>query len=131
MTMEEGQSLKGSEHHGLLEDYVRELRDIRSSGAGVSETSYYPPLANLLNEFGKSLKPKVTCILQLANQGAGHPDGGLFTSDQLKAGDDGEPLLGQSPNRGVIEVKPASDDAWLTADSSQCQSIGTSTVRCW
>ena len=104
---------------GLLEDYVRGLRDIRSSGAGVSETSYYPPLSNLLNEFGKSLKPRVTCILQLANQGAGHPDGGLFTSDQFKAADGGEPLLGQSPNRGVIEVKPASDDAWLTADSSQ------------
>ena len=32
----------------LLEDYFRELKDIRSSGAGVPETSYYTPLVNLL-----------------------------------------------------------------------------------
>ena len=56
---------------GLLEDYLRELRDIRSSGAGVPETSYYTPLANLLNDVGKPLKPRVRAIFQLANQGAG------------------------------------------------------------
>ncbi len=32
-----------------LETYLRELRDIRSSGAGVKETSFYPALSNLLN----------------------------------------------------------------------------------
>ena len=37
----------------------RELHDIRNSGAGVKETSYYHPLANLLNELGKPLKSKV------------------------------------------------------------------------
>jgi hypothetical protein len=42
-----------------LEIYLRELRDIRASGAGVDELSYYHPLANLLNEHGKTLKPKV------------------------------------------------------------------------
>ena len=102
-----------------LEEYLRELRDIRSSGAGVPETSYYTPLANLLNEVGKPLKLRVKAILQLANRGAGHPDGGLFTKEQLKAADNSKPLMGQSPNRGVIEVKPASDDAWVTADGPQ------------
>ncbi len=57
----------------LLETYLRELRDIRSTGAGVEEESYYHPLATLLSEVGKKLKPKVKCVLQLANRAAGKP----------------------------------------------------------
>lgn len=49
----------------LLETYLKELSEIRSSGAAVKETSYYGPLANLLNEIGKTLKPKVKCIIML------------------------------------------------------------------
>ena len=58
-----------------LETYIRELHDIRSSGAAVKETSSYGPLASLFNEIGKSLKPKVKCIINLQNRGAGLPDG--------------------------------------------------------
>ena len=54
-----------------LETYIRELRDIRASGAAVAETSYYGPLATLLNEVGKTLKPRVRCIINLRNQGGG------------------------------------------------------------
>ncbi|HZA22012.1 MAG TPA: hypothetical protein VFA32_05305 [Dehalococcoidia bacterium] len=102
-----------------LEDYFRELRDIHASGVGTPETSYYTPLANLLNDVGKALKPRVRCVLQLANRGAGHPDGGLFASEQIRHPDNSKPLLGQTPSRGVIEVKPVSDDSWVTADSNQ------------
>jgi hypothetical protein len=63
-----------------LETYLSALRDIHSSGEDVSETSYYAALANLLNEVGKSLKPKVQCILTLKNRGAGIPDVGLFSA---------------------------------------------------
>jgi hypothetical protein len=101
-----------------LETYLRELRDIRSTGAGVEETSYYTPLANLFNEIGKSLKPRVRCIINLQNRGAGLPDGGLFTPDQFQRRE-GEPLPGQTPSRGVIEVKGTKDDAWVTADGEQ------------
>ena len=73
-----------------LETYLRELRDIRSTGAGVEEESYYHPLAALLNEVGKKLKPKVKCVLQLANRGAGKPDGGLFTAEQFEHFSDAE-----------------------------------------
>jgi hypothetical protein len=52
-----------------LATYLAELRDIHASGAGVKETSYYTPLANLFDEVGKTLKPKVRAILQLQNQG--------------------------------------------------------------
>jgi hypothetical protein len=103
----------------LLETYLRELREIRSMGAGVEEESYYHPLAALLNEVGKKLKPKVKCVLQLANRGAGRPDGGLFTADQFEHPADAEPLPGQLPARGAIEVKGTKDDAWVTAEAKQ------------
>jgi hypothetical protein len=102
-----------------LESYLRELRDIRSSGAGVEEESYYTPLANLLNEAGKGLKPRVRCIMQLGNRGAGKPDGGLFTPDQFPKKSHQQPLQGQKPSRGAIEVKPVKDDAFYTAESHQ------------
>jgi len=102
-----------------LETYLRDLRDIRSTGAGVEEESYYHPLAALLNEVGKKLKPRVKCVLQLANRGAGKPDGGLFTADQFEHLSDAEPLPGQLPARGAIEVKPTKDDAWVTAEAKQ------------
>lgn len=87
--------------------------------SSVPETSYYSALATLLNEIGKTLRPKVRCILQLANRGAGNPDGGLFTSNQFQRTSDTAPLPGQLPERGAIEVKPTSNDAWVTASSKQ------------
>jgi hypothetical protein len=101
-----------------LATYLRELRDIRSSGANVPETSFYGPLANLLNNIGRTLKPRVRCIINPKNQGAGIPDGGFFTADQLPR--TGEPdLHAQLPARGVMEVKGTSDDVWQTARSAQ------------
>ena len=41
-----------------LESYLRDLHDTRSTGAAVKETSYYPPLANLLDAVGERLKPR-------------------------------------------------------------------------
>jgi hypothetical protein len=102
-----------------LELYIRELRDIRSSGAAVDETSYYGFLSNLFNEIGKTLKPRVRCIINIKNQGAGLPDGGFFTLDQFQKPSDREPLPGLTPARGVIEVKGTSDDVWQIADSEQ------------
>ncbi|MFB3892985.1 MAG: type ISP restriction/modification enzyme [Phycisphaerae bacterium] len=103
-----------------LETYLRELRDIHSSGAAVPETSYYGPLERLLNETGKTLKPKVRCIINLANRGAGVPDGGLFTPDQIRK-DDLNPMQGQLPSRGVIEVKSTSEDVAAIAAGEQVQ----------
>ena len=89
-----------------LETYLTDLAEIRSSGATVKETSGYGSLANLFNAIGDTLKPKVRCLIQLKNSGAGMPDGGFFTPDQLKNKDEEAPLLGHpQPARGVIEVK--------------------------
>lgn len=102
-----------------VESYLRELVRIHSSGAAVEETSYYPALSNLLNEIGKEIKPQVTCIMNLANRGAGFPDGGLFTQDQFQGESAGESMLRLLPARGVIEVKGTGDDAFLTAEGEQ------------
>ena len=100
----------------MVEDYLTDLRKIRASGGATGELSYYPPLTNLLNAVGGTLRPKVFAISGLAAQGAGHPDFGLYSGRQIQKG---RPREGQSPERGVIEVKSAGDDAWLTADSGQ------------
>ena len=103
-----------------VEAYFSALRDIHASGAGVAETSYYGPLATLLDEVGKHLKPKVRAIINLRNTGAGIPDGGLFTANQLKGWDvASDPLQGQLPARGAIEVKGTADDAFAVAASEQ------------
>ena len=99
-----------------VEDYLTDLRKIRASGGGTGERSYYTPLTNLLNSVGGTLKPKVFCIDELADQGAGHPDMGLYASKQVQKG---KPRKDQLPECGVLEVKPAADDAWLTAESDQ------------
>ena len=99
-----------------VEAYFADLARIRASGGGTGELSNYTPLANLLNAVGAALKPKVFCVGNLADRGAGHPDFGLYAAKQVQRG---QPREGQSPERGVIEVKPADDDAWLTAESVQ------------
>ncbi len=101
-----------------LQTYLSELHDIRSTGAAVKETSYYPPLANLFNAVGQTIKPRVRCVINLKNQGAGMPDGGLFTPDKLQRGAD-VPLDGQPPARGAIECKSTKEDAWIIADTEQ------------
>ena len=89
----------------------------------------------MLDEVGGGLKPKVRCVMNLKSQGAGLPDGGLFTADQIRgrrvakaAGADGRPVLsdsdlgalgGQKPARGAIEVKPPAGDVRVIADSQQ------------
>lgn len=106
---------------GIVEEYLSELRSVRSSGAGVPETSYYPALSNLFNAVGRLLKPKVRCVINLANQGAGLPDGGLFTAEQFQRLANGALKPGQLPSRGAIEVKGTKPEVGAIAASLQVQ----------
>ena len=99
-----------------VEAYFTGLQLIRASGGATDERSLYVPLANLLNAVGGTLQPKVFCVQDMADQGVGHPDFGLYTTQQVQKG---KPKSGQKPERGVIEVKPIANDAWLTAVSDQ------------
>ena len=99
-----------------VEDYLADLRRVRASGGATGELSNHGPLANLLNAIGATLKPKAFCVGELADQGAGHPDFGIYAAKQVQRG---RPREGQLPECGVVEVKAADDDAWLTAAGDQ------------
>jgi hypothetical protein len=100
-----------------LETYLAEIAALRGA---TRETSGYPALATLLTTIGQTLKPKVRCIIHPRNSGAGIPDGGLFTPDQLKNSDEEKPLLGvPHPARGVIEVKGAGEELDAFIESQQ------------
>ena len=108
--------MSGTKLTPAIEGYLAGLRQVRASGGSTPELSYYPALSNLFNAVGASLKPKVFCIVELANQGAGHLDIGLYAAKQVQKG---APREGQVPECGVVEVKSPKNDAWLTADSGQ------------
>ena len=99
-----------------VETYFTDLGRVRASGGATGELSRYTALDNLLTAVGRTLKPKVFCIPQLAQQGAGHPDFGLYSVQQVQKG---QPREGQTPERGVVEVKAVGDNAWLTAGGEQ------------
>ena len=63
----------------FIREYLSRMADIRGTGGATKETSYYSALENLLNHFGKTLKPLVICNGQLRDQGADNPDFGLYT----------------------------------------------------
>lgn len=104
----------------IAADYIRKylvrMGEIRGTGGATKETSFYSALENILNHFGKDLRPGVICNGQLKNQGAGNLDFGLYTKSQIQGG---EPRPGQLPERGVIEVKGLADKTWRAAKSAQ------------
>lgn len=110
----------------LIERYLNEIGEIRGTRANVPETSFYPGLERLLTDVGKTLSPKVRCVIHLANRGAGLPDGGLFSADQFrpKARDPKTKdniFLIQNPSRGVLEAKPPSEDVRQVAETPQVE----------
>jgi hypothetical protein len=110
----------------LIERYLADIGEIRGTRANVPETSFYPALERLLTDVGKTLSPKVRCVINLANKGAGLPDGGLFSVDQFRrktrdADAKENPCLVQNPSRGVIEAKPPSQDVRQVAETPQIE----------
>ena len=90
-----------------VEVYFADLRRVRASGGATGERSAYGPLETLLKAVGATLKPRVFCVGEMADQGAGHPDFGLYTAKQVQKG---QPRDGQTPERGVVEVKSSGED---------------------
>jgi len=102
-----------------VQKYLTDVGEIYRTGGGVDEESYYGPLENLLNEIGRKLKPRVRCVGQLKDTGAGEPDFGFFTANQFQRSKDSRPITGQIPERGVIECKPWKDDSFARTNSAQ------------
>jgi len=108
----------------FIERYLNDLAEIRGTRANVPETSFYPALESLLSDIGKTLSPKVRCVVTIANRGAGLPDAGFFSADQFRrlARDPdakANPFLSQNPSRGVLEAKPPAADVMRVAESEQ------------
>ena len=102
---------------GVLSEYLDEIARIRATGAGTGEISYYGALAGALNAAGAKLRPRVFCVPNLRNRGAGFPDMGLFVPAR------GEPLddwpEARPPDRGVVEADDIPADLALKLGSSQ------------
>ena len=102
----------------LLEVFLNAVRGVHGTSGGTKETSYYTAINNVLDGAGHTLKPKVRCVMQLKNLGAGNPDGGLFTADQFDRLTSEVKNLG-APARGVIEVKSPGEPVNDTATTQQ------------
>src|SRR4051794_31514268 len=89
----------------IVSTYLRDMAHVRGSGEATDETSYYAPLAHLLNAVGDQLSPPVHCVLTPKNRGAGVPDGALFIRrpSVLNAGE--RAVQVRAPERGAMEVK--------------------------
>ena len=81
------------------EAYFDELLKIRTSGLGTGELYYYSALDDLLCAIGSSLNPKVIPVSNLADQGTGYPDFGLYAAKQVKRGLPHEDCLNKSDGR--------------------------------
>ena len=97
-----------------VQRYFAAVAGTRASGGATAERSYYPALENLLNAVGETHDPKVRCVTELKDAGAGHPDMGLYSARQLRKGEDPP-----QPERGVVEVKAPNEDARETAAGDQ------------
>jgi hypothetical protein len=92
----------------VAQRYLRDLTRAHASQQAVPETSYYPALERLLNGVGGRLTPAVTAVINIRDQGAGIPDGGLFAAHQLRrSGGPSQAFARQLPTHGVVEAKPA------------------------
>ena len=60
--------------------YFTHLRRLQQPGGATGERSAYGALTDPLNAVGDTLRPRVFCVPELADQGAGHPDFGLYTT---------------------------------------------------
>ncbi len=101
-----------------LHAYLAALRENRR--VGTRETSSYPALAALFDAAGKDLKPRVRCVIHPQSQGAGIPDGGFYTAEQLQEDATGD-LQKLAPARGVLEVKSAGEQVGDIIASDQGQ----------
>ena len=100
----------------IVEEYFDELRKIRLSGGSTDERSNYVPLIEFINAIGSTVRPKIFCVGELADPGVGHPEIGLYTTNQIQQG---IPRDGQKPERGIIEIKSVRENVETISVSDQ------------
>jgi hypothetical protein len=100
----------------IVEQYIAAMRTAHSFGSHTAETTFYTPLANVLNAVGENLKPRVVFVAHPGSRGAGLPDGGLFPVAKKSQV---APLPNQRPERGAVEIKPPGESLAHLAQSPQ------------
>ena len=104
-----------------LETYLRNLDEIRSTGARVSgkrHTTRSSPTCSI--PWGLTLKPQVPLHHEPGEPGScGCRRRGTVHPRPVPEGKNEQPLTGQPPSRGAIECKGTKDDAWRTSETSQ------------
>lgn len=123
---------------GHLRRYLRSVHEVRATGAGVPETSYYPAVSRLLQDVGATLHPKVRPVINIRNEGSGIPDGGLFVEKSAGPVSTSDPMATTAPERGAIEVKPPSRDLAKVVATAQVRrylerygKVLVTTLRSW
>lgn len=101
----------------VVATYLAEIARIRATGAGTGEISYYSAPIGALNAVGEGLKPRVFCVPNLANRGAGFPDMGLFVAQ--RGGSPTDWPEASPPDRGVVEVDDIPADISVKLGSGQ------------
>jgi hypothetical protein len=105
----------------LLSNYLEKVRIIRAVQS-TDELSFYAALEKLFNAVGEEQTPPVRCVMNLKDIGAGLPDGGLFTSDQIPESSallfEGE-IETPPPSRGAIEAKSPNESLNELQESGQ------------
>lgn len=109
----------GMPREPALARFLHAVDEVRSTGAGVPETSYYPAVSQLLDEVGAGLTPRVKAVIHLSDTGGGIPDGGLFVVRPGGPAHAADPLTITAPDRGAVEVKPPSDEMARVLASEQ------------
>ncbi|MDA8049247.1 MAG: hypothetical protein M0002_04445 [Rhodospirillales bacterium] len=100
----------------ILSRYLAEIERIHATRAGTGEVSYYGALVRAFDVIGAGLKPRVFCVPNLGNRGAGFPDMGLFAGDV--SAPDAWPE-GRPPERGVVEVDDIEAPLQVKLESEQ------------
>ena len=105
-----------------VERYLSDIGEIRATGAGTVETSYYPRFT-LLNEIGNG-QPQVRCVISSRTR-ARVCRGGMFTADQFRS-----KAAKQNAGANPLETLPPP-----VADRSQsppriCDIIASEQYRC-
>ena len=90
-----------------LDVYLDDVRRVRATKAGTSETSYYPAIGTMLNMVGETLRPHVFCLHHPSGD-SGIPDFGLFEQAQFRRDEAPAWTEAVNPERGVVEAKGAS-----------------------
>ncbi len=112
----------------LLDLYLDEIARVRGTHAGTAETSYYPAVGRVLNEAGRTLRPRVFCLHHPSGE-SGIPDFGLFEQPQFRRGETPAWNGSAVPERGVMEVKGAAHSIAALLDSKQVREQYLPTYR--